>query len=174
MARLPRPDLPGIPQHIVQRGNNRLPCFLDDEDRQHYLRCLLDALGRLLNKMEAVPLAANIKTDKELPGFARIQPWIIKEVAGLRVGLVGLTTPNLPNWFRELEPAGRARYAGPVGWVDATGNGEWAVGIRSAEISGRNARVWAGVGVVSDSDPDAELAETRAKFQALLSALLRP
>ena len=34
MARLPRPDLPGIPQHIVQRGNNRLPCFLDDEDRQ--------------------------------------------------------------------------------------------------------------------------------------------
>ncbi len=37
MARLPRPDLAGIPQHIVQRGNNRLPCFLDDEDRQNYL-----------------------------------------------------------------------------------------------------------------------------------------
>lgn len=66
----------------------------------------LDALGRLLNKMEAVPLAANIKPEKVLPGFARIQPWIIKEVAGLRVGIVGLTTPNLPNWFRELEPAG--------------------------------------------------------------------
>ena len=42
MARLPRPDLPGIPQHIVQRGNNRLPCFFDDEDRQRYLQCLLE------------------------------------------------------------------------------------------------------------------------------------
>ena len=46
MARLPRPDLAGIPQHVVQRGNNRLPCFLDDEDRQRYLQCLLDALVR--------------------------------------------------------------------------------------------------------------------------------
>ena len=46
MARLPRPDLPGIPQHIVQRGNNRLPCFLDDEDRQRDLQCLLESLIR--------------------------------------------------------------------------------------------------------------------------------
>ena len=46
MARLPRPDLAGIPQHVVQRGNNRLPCFLDDEDRQRYLQCLKEALLR--------------------------------------------------------------------------------------------------------------------------------
>lgn len=44
MARLPRLDLPGIPQHIVQRGNNRLPCFLDDADRLRYLVLLRDAL----------------------------------------------------------------------------------------------------------------------------------
>lgn len=37
MARLPRPDLAGVPQHVVQRGNNRMPCFLGDEDRQSYL-----------------------------------------------------------------------------------------------------------------------------------------
>lgn len=68
----------------------------------------------------------------------------------------------------------RGRYAGPVGWVDAQGNGEWAVGIRSAEIHGTTARVFAGVGVVADSDPELELAETRAKFQAVLNAILRP
>ena len=68
----------------------------------------------------------------------------------------------------------RGRYAGPVGWVDAAGNGEWAVGIRSAELRATAARVFAGVGVVADSDPDAELAETRAKFQALLGAIIRP
>ncbi len=74
----------------------------------------------------------------------------------------------------DLEPADRGRYGGPVGWVDAAGNGAWAVGIRSAELDGTHARVFAGVGVVSDSDPDAELAETRAKFQAVLNAIIRP
>lgn len=68
----------------------------------------------------------------------------------------------------------RDRYAGPVGWVDAAGNGTWAVGIRSAIVEGAVARLFAGVGVVSDSDPAAELAETEAKFQAVLSAVVRP
>jgi putative transposase len=44
MARQPRFDLPGIPQHVVQRGNNRLPCFLDDNDRRRYLNLLGEAL----------------------------------------------------------------------------------------------------------------------------------
>jgi menaquinone-specific isochorismate synthase len=68
----------------------------------------------------------------------------------------------------------RGRYAGPVGWVDRHGNGEWAVGIRSAELAGPTVRLFAGVGVVADSDPEAELAETQAKLQALLGAVLRP
>ena len=74
----------------------------------------------------------------------------------------------------ELEQLDRGRYAGPVGWVDAAGNGTWAVGIRSAEIRGTSARLFAGVGVVADSDPASELAETRAKLQALLGAIVRP
>ncbi len=68
----------------------------------------------------------------------------------------------------------RDRYAGPVGWVDVQGNGTWAVGIRSAIVEGPLARLFAGVGVVSDSVPAAELAETEAKFQAVLSAIVRP
>jgi menaquinone-specific isochorismate synthase len=74
----------------------------------------------------------------------------------------------------ELEPFERGRYGGAVGWVDAAGNGQWAVAIRCAHIDGRTARLLAGVGVVADSDPDAELAETQAKFQAMLSAIVRP
>jgi isochorismate synthase len=76
--------------------------------------------------------------------------------------------------IERYEGIDRGRYAGPVGWVDAQGNGEWAVGIRSAEIDGTTARLFAGVGVVADSDPELELAETRAKFQAVLNAILRP
>jgi menaquinone-specific isochorismate synthase len=74
----------------------------------------------------------------------------------------------------ELEPFDRGRYGGAVGWVDAEGNGTWAVGIRGAEIAGGRARLFAGVGVVAGSDPDAELAETQAKLQAMLSAIVRP
>lgn len=72
-----------------------------------------------------------------------------------------------------LEGVDRGRYAGPVGWVDGAGNGDWAVGIRSAEVDGPRARLWAGVGIVADSDPAAELEETRAKLQAMLGALVR-
>ncbi len=74
----------------------------------------------------------------------------------------------------ELEHLDRGRYAGTVGWVDAAGNGTWAVAIRCAQLDGCRARCFAGVGVVADSDPDQELEETRNKLQALLSALVRP
>ena len=74
----------------------------------------------------------------------------------------------------EHEALDRGAYAGPVGWVDRRGNGAWAVGIRGAQIEGPTARVLAGVGVVADSDPGIELAETRAKLQALLGAIVRP
>ena len=69
----------------------------------------------------------------------------------------------------------RGRYGGAVGWVDAAGNGTWAVTIRCAELSPdrRTARLYAGGGIVAASEPDAELAETQAKLQAMLSAIVR-
>lgn len=70
----------------------------------------------------------------------------------------------------------RGVYGGAVGWVDSAGNGVWAVSLRCAELSAdrRSARLVAGGGIVADSEPLAELAETQAKFQAMLSALIRP
>ncbi len=78
--------------------------------------------------------------------------------------------------IRRVEGFERGRYGGAVGWVDAAGNGTWAVAIRCAELSDdrRSARLVAGGGIVADSDPHAELAETQAKFQAMLSAIVRP
>ncbi len=77
-------------------------------------------------------------------------------------------------WIAEHEGIDRGRYAGTAGWVDAAGNGAWAVSVRCAELDGATARVFAGNGIVADSDPQTELAETRIKFQALLFALVRP
>jgi menaquinone-specific isochorismate synthase len=74
--------------------------------------------------------------------------------------------------IRELEAAPRDRYAGPVGWVDAHGDGEFALALRCAQLDGATARLWAGAGIVEESQPAAEVAETTAKLDAVLTAML--
>jgi menaquinone-specific isochorismate synthase len=103
-------------------------------------------------------------------------PSVLELVAALH------PTPAVAGWPRDMavdfiaehEQLDRRRYAGAIGWVDGRGNGAWAVGIRCAELDGPVARVFAGNGIVPDSDPRTELAETQAKLQALLSAIVRP
>ncbi|WP_405456085.1 isochorismate synthase [Streptomyces sp. NBC_00101] len=69
------------------------------------------------------------------------------------------------------EPFERGAYTGMVGWQDADGDGEWVVTIRCAEAEGRSLRLFAGAGVVADSSPEAETAETGAKFRTFLNAV---
>ena len=71
----------------------------------------------------------------------------------------------------ELESLDRGWYAGPVGWMDAAEDGEFCVGLRSALLRDRVAHLFAGAGIVADSDPAAELAETELKLDALLPLL---
>ncbi|MCA1191515.1 isochorismate synthase DhbC [Saccharopolyspora sp. 6V] len=71
----------------------------------------------------------------------------------------------------EAEPFERGFYTGMVGWCDATGDGEWVVTIRCAEIEDSAIRFYAGAGIVEGSDPADELAETSAKFRTALSAM---
>lgn len=101
---------------------------------------------------------------------------VLDLVAGLHPtpAVGGSPTEAALDWLAACEGLDRGRYAGPVGWTDAAGDGEWVVGIRSAEIDGPTARLFAGVGIVEGSTPDAELAETQLKLQALLAALVRP
>ncbi len=81
--------------------------------------------------------------------------------------------------IRELEPFDRGRYAGPVGWVDAAGNGEWAVALRCAQFASGprsgaqplTVTAYAGAGIVAASDPESELRETRVKFRPLIDAV---
>jgi menaquinone-specific isochorismate synthase len=83
----------------------------------------------------------------------------------------GTPTEAAMELIRELEGMDRGRYAGPVGWIDARGNGEWGIALRCAEIDGPRARLFAGGGIVAGSDPAAELAETQAKFSVMQFAL---
>jgi menaquinone-specific isochorismate synthase len=73
--------------------------------------------------------------------------------------------------IRELEPFDRGRYAGPVGWVDASGDGEWAIALRCAQVAeDGTVHAYAGAGIVAGSDPDTELEETALKFRPIVDA----
>jgi menaquinone-specific isochorismate synthase len=73
--------------------------------------------------------------------------------------------------IRRLEGMDRGRYAGPVGWFDLRDDGEFAIALRCAELSGARARLFAGAGIVRGSLPETELEETRLKLRAMLDAL---
>ena len=73
--------------------------------------------------------------------------------------------------IEESEPFDRGAYAGPVGWVDARGDGDWAIALRCAAIDGQRATLYAGAGIVAGSDPAREVDETERKFRAFLDSL---
>ncbi|MBB5806305.1 menaquinone-specific isochorismate synthase [Saccharothrix ecbatanensis] len=71
----------------------------------------------------------------------------------------------------ELEGMDRGRYAGPVGWIDGNGDGELGIALRCAQVEGRTARLYAGCGLVAESDPDSEVREAHAKMLPFREAL---
>lgn len=94
--------------------------------------------------------------------------------------VAGTPTPAAIEVIRRLEPFDRGRYAGPVGWIDANGDGEWAIALRCAQfgIAASDAptapvplTAYAGAGIVAGSDPEAEMLETRVKFRPIVDAL---
>ncbi len=96
------------------------------------------------------------------------------ELAGLlhpTPAIGGEPWPDAEALIDELEGMDRGWYAGPVGWMDMAEDGEFCVAIRSALIRDREAHLYAGNGIVADSDPEAELAETEPKLGAMLPLL---
>jgi len=85
--------------------------------------------------------------------------------------VAGTPTRSALEVIRELEPFDRGRYGGPVGWVDQAGDGKWAISLRSAEVDADGTlTAYAGAGIVAESDPDRELAETKLKFRPIVEA----
>jgi menaquinone-specific isochorismate synthase len=85
--------------------------------------------------------------------------------------VAGTPTDRALALIDELEPFDRGRYAGPVGWIGADGDGEWAIALRSAQIDEDDTvTAFAGAGIVANSVPDQELAETRMKFRPIVDA----
>jgi menaquinone-specific isochorismate synthase len=83
----------------------------------------------------------------------------------------GTPTEKAAKVISDLEGMSRGRYAGPVGWIDARGDGELGIALRCGQINSKQMKLFAGCGIVAGSNPQRELAESQAKFAPMLNAL---
>ena len=95
-------------------------------------------------------------------------PWCVRKCPYCDFNSHEASPAGAPEDIARLERLDRGWYAGPVGWMDATEDGEFCVALRSALLRDRTAHLFAGAGIVADSDPAAELAETELKLGAML------
>jgi menaquinone-specific isochorismate synthase len=135
-------------------------------------------LGEVCDRLERDPEPALLKlanvqhlATRFTGTLSRRKP-ILELIARLHptAAVGGTPTDRAIELIRELEHMDRGRYAGPVGWLDSGGNGEFAIALRCAELSGARARLFAGAGIVAGSLPENELEETRIKLLAMQSA----
>jgi menaquinone-specific isochorismate synthase len=103
--------------------------------------------------------------------IAHVDAFTILEQLHPSAAVCGTPRPSAAALIAEIEAMSRGRYAGPVGWIDAAGDGELGIALRCGQINGDTIRIFAGCGIVDGSDPEVELAETYAKFAPMRSAL---
>ena len=146
----------------------------ENEEHQYAAASLENALAPLCQAMYVAPQPALIRLPNLQHLGTRVRGTLIsadRSALGLAAAVHptaavgGTPTDAAVELIRELESMDRERYAGPVGWVDADGNGEWGIALRCAQLDGNRARLVAGCGIVAGSDPAAELAETITKFR---------
>ena len=155
--------------------------LLESEKLQHEQGLVLDAIGDGLSAFGDVDRGEQgvrkLATIQHLhtPVTARLDrdEHVLTLVEALHPtpAVGGVPADVAADAIREMEPFDRGWYASPVGWFDAEGDGEFAVGIRSAVVEGDRVTLFAGNGIVADSDPDAEWDEVQLKFRPILDEL---
>ena len=157
----------------------------DLEEHEYAVRSVADALAptcRSMNVPEApyvlhLPNVMHLATDvtgvlaESGPQATSLQ---LAEALHPSAAVCGTPREAAATLIAELEGMDRDRYVGPVGWVDASGDGEWGIGLRSGRLDRRDRRrmrLFAGCGIVAGSDPVSELAESQAKLVPMREAL---
>jgi menaquinone-specific isochorismate synthase len=157
----------------------------DLEEHEYAVRSVADALAPHSSSMNVTEtpfvlhLANVLHLATDVTGVladARSAATSLSLAAALHpsAAVCGTPTASARELIREVEGIDRGRYAGPVGWMDADGDGEWGLALRCAQVDpddGRRLRLYAGCGIVAGSDPAAELAESAAKFVPMRDAL---
>jgi menaquinone-specific isochorismate synthase len=153
----------------------------DLEEHEYAVRSVADALDPHCSSMNVpeapfvlhLPNVMHLATDVAgvVHDAATVSSLQLAEALHPSAAVGGTPTPVATALISQIEGMDRGRYAGPVGWMDASGDGEWGIALRSAVIDGATVRLFAGCGIVADSAPEAELAEAQAKFVPVRDAL---
>ena len=153
----------------------------DLEEHEYAVRSVADALEPHCSSMNVpeapfvlhLPNVMHLATDVAgvVHDAATVSSLQLAEALHPSAAVGGTPTDVAVDLIAELEEMDRGRYAGPVGWMDAQGDGEWGIALRSATVEGTTVRLIAGCGIVADSDPESELAETQGKFVPVRDAL---
>ncbi len=158
----------------------------DLDEHGYAVRSLVDALTPHTSALAAseqpftlaLPNVWHLATDVEATTAADTSVLDLIAVLHPTAAVAGTPTDAALAAIARIEPSARGRYAGPVGWVDAHGDGEWAIALRGAQFdlagaddTGIPFTAHAGAGIVAGSDPEAELLETRVKFRPIVDAL---
>ena len=167
---------PAVDDHI---GERLLKSAKDRSEHEIVARRIVSRLRPLSVWVESAPEAGVVKIANiqhlATPIHAQLaEPRSAVELAGLlhpTPAVGGDPWPAAGELIDELEGMDRGWYAGPVGWMDATEDGEFCVAVRSALLRDREAHLYAGNGIVAGSEPAAELAETELKLEAMLPLL---
>jgi len=151
----------------------------DLEEHEYAVRSVADALEAHCSSMNVpeapfvlhLPNVMHLATD--VAGVAHDDTTSLQLAEALHpsAAVGGTPTADAVALIAEIEGMERGRYAGPVGWMDAAGDGEWGIALRSALLEGDTVRLFAGCGVVGSSDPEAELAESNAKLVPVRDSL---
>ncbi len=173
----------GSPSDDAALGARLLASAKDQEEHQYAVADVRTALVPLCSdlRIEAQPsllrfanvqhLGTQVHGELAAGEAAKYSALALAAAVHPTAAVCGTPTETAMELIRELECMDRARWSGPVGWVDAKGNGEWGIALRCGEIAGRHARLIAGCGIVAGSDPAAELAEAQTKFWPMRYAL---
>ncbi len=151
----------------------------ENEEHEYAAASLRDTLAPLCAAMYTAPRPELIRLANVQHLGTRVRGTLASAQSALALvaavhptaAVGGTPTDTAVEAIRELESMDRERYAGPVGWVDADGNGEFGIALRCAQLDGDRARLFAGCGIVAGSDPAAELAETDSKLRPMRTAL---
>jgi len=151
----------------------------DLEEHEYAVRSVADALEPHCSSMNVpeapfvlhLPNVMHLATD--VNGVVHDEATSLQLAESLHpsAAVGGTPTADATRLIAEIEGMPRERYAGPVGWMDASGDGEWGIALRSAMVTEGGVRLFAGCGIVASSDPEAELAESQAKFVPVRDAL---
>ncbi|MDP9407313.1 MAG: chorismate-binding protein [Actinomycetota bacterium] len=165
-----------------ERADGLLASAKEREEHAHAVTSVRDALAPLCTAMDVpdepfvltLPNLMHLATD--VSGVAADSATVLSLLEALHPTAAVCGTPRrvAQEVLREVERLDRGRYAGPVGWLDARGDGEWGIALRCAQVDRDDptrVRLFAGCGIVADSDPAAELAESEAKMRPVREAL---